>query len=283
MITTTLLAAALMAAPVQQLDTTVSVRDETRVALENANGSVVVRSWDREGVRIQASNRGAVDINAGGPAVRIESRMRRRMPDRIDYEITVPRRFGVEVEGISLSVEVHGVTGDVTVETVNGGVTLNGVNGRARVETVHGALTVRDSRGNLGVENANGPITIVNHEGEIEAEALNGPVTLTGIRSAAVEAETLNGPIEYGGQIRDGGRYSFSTHAGNITLFVPEGTNAAVSIETFAGEVEADFPIQLRRMGRGEDTSFTLGDGSARIRIEAFGGRIRLRRPGGNL
>jgi hypothetical protein len=61
---------------------------------------------------------------------------------------------------------------------------------------------------------------------------------------------------------------------------VPEDTNASVSVETFSGQVDAEFPIQVRTVRRGEDISFTLGNGGARVQIESFGGRVILRRPG---
>lgn len=278
---TALLATAMAVAPAQQMDTTLTVRAGGRLVVENMTGSVVVRSWDRDAMRIRASNDRNVEIDADRSVVSIETSSRRGMPASVDFEITVPRRFDVDVEGINLGAEVHDVTGEVNVETVNGDITLSGIEGRVHAETVQGQLGVSSSSGTLDVESANGAITVENHDGEITADAINGPLTLRRIRSASVEAETVNGAVEYGGQIRDGGRYRFSSHAGDITLFVPENTNAAVTVETFRGEVEADFPIQVRSIGRREEMSFTLGNGGARIEIESFGGRVRLRRPTG--
>jgi DUF4097 and DUF4098 domain-containing protein YvlB len=281
MITATLLAATMAAAPLQQIDTTFGVRGESRLSIENMTGNVIVRGWDRDEMRVRASTGRGVEIDAGGSAVRIESGFRWGGNQRVDYEISMPARFAIDVEGINLSVEGDGISGDITIETVNGNVTLSRVSGRTSIEMAQGQATVRESRGDLEVETANGPITIENHEGEISASALNGPITLRGIRSGSVEAETLNGPIEYAGQFRNDGRYTFSTHAANVTLVVPENTNANVSVETFSGQVDAEFPIQVRSVRRGDDISFTLGNGGARIQIESFGGRVILRRPGG--
>lgn len=281
MITATLLAATMAAAPMQQqIDTTFSVRGESRVSIENMTGRIIVRGWDRDEMRIRATDRGSVEIDRGGSAVRIETEFRWGRNERVDFEISVPTRFGIDAEGINLSAEVHDLAGDVSIETVNGNVMMSGVSGRTVVEMTQGEVSIQDSRGDLEVESANGPIRIANHEGEISVSALNGPITLSGIRSGAVEAETLNGPIEYSGQFRNDGRYAFSTHAAGITLFIPESTNANVSIETFSGQVESDFPIEVRTIGRGDDVSFTLGNGGARIEIESFGGRVNLRRPG---
>ena len=55
------------------------------------------------------------------------------------------------------------------------------------------------------------------------AETVNGEITLDRIDAISVDANTVNGDISYDGPIRNGGRYSLSTHNGDITLTVAEG------------------------------------------------------------
>jgi hypothetical protein len=51
-----------------------------------------------------------------------------------------------------------------------------------------------------------------------------------------------------------------------------------ITVATFNGDFESDFPVTI--MGtRDKRFSFTIGDGSARLELETFGGSIRLRRP----
>ncbi len=57
----------------------------------------------------------------------------------------------------------------------------------------------------------------------------------------------MNGDVEYDGPVRNGGRYSLSSHNGDLTLVVAEGTNASVAVSTFNGEFESDFPYRRRR------------------------------------
>ena len=109
-----------------------------------------------------------------------------------------------------------------------------------------------------------------------------GKKVLEGIHSNSVEAVTTNGNVYYDGVIEDDGQYRFTNHNGNITLAIPDGANATVWISTYNGEFEPAFPITLMetRSG-GRRFSFTLGDGSGRVEVESFGGKIRLRRSGG--
>lgn len=280
---TTLLAVAIAAAPVprQAFDTTFAVNSGGRLSIENMTGKVTVRTWDRDEMRVRANDRRAFEIDRTRSVVQIENQMRRGMPGSIEFEITVPATFDLDIEGINLSADVADVTGEVNVETVNGNITLAALDGRVSAETVQGRISVRNSRGELELSSSNGGVDVTNHEGELKVEGINGEITLRDVRSGSVEAETVNGPIEFGGQIRDNGRYRFETHQGNLTLYIPENTNASVSVETWRGEIEAEFPVQVQRIGRQDRNTFVLGNGSARIEIESFGGRVYLRRPQG--
>jgi DUF4097 and DUF4098 domain-containing protein YvlB len=104
-------------------------------------------------------------------------------------------------------------------------------------------------------------------------------VTMSGIRSASTRATTMNGDIEYDGTIRDNGRYVFSTHNGDLAVSVPPNANTTVSVSTYHGEFESDFPVRLTGTGQDRQFTFTLGSGSARIELESFNGEIRLYRP----
>jgi DUF4097 and DUF4098 domain-containing protein YvlB len=84
----------------------------------------------------------------------------------------------------------------------------------------------------------------------------------------------------YDGPIRNGGRYTLSTHNGDITLAATEKTSATVMVSTFSGDFESDFPVPLRETRKGRRFSFTLGGGSAQVSLESFQGTIRLVRPG---
>jgi DUF4097 and DUF4098 domain-containing protein YvlB len=95
-----------------------------------------------------------------------------------------------------------------------------------------------------------------------------------------VDASTVNGDIFYAGPIRSGGRYSLSTHNGDITLTVAEGTSANVAVSTFNGEFESEFPVPLSGTRKGKGFNFTLGSGSAQVTLESFQGTIELVRPG---
>lgn len=272
---------AVVAPQTQQTDTTVAVRSGTRLAVENFGGSVTVRTWDRSQVRIQAQHgrRDRVEVETSGSVVRVEAESRMGAPVNVDYTITVPAWLHVAVEGINTSADIEGVTGEVSVETVQGDVRVVGGGGRITLESVQGQIILSKAKGRVDVSTVNRGIHVFDVEGDIDAETVNGPIVIERVQARTVDAVTVNGTIVYEGTIRQGGDYALATHNGGIWVVVPSGTDANVTVSTFNGKFDASFPVTVDSANK-RRFSFTLGNGSAQIDLETFGGDVRLRRPG---
>jgi DUF4097 and DUF4098 domain-containing protein YvlB len=273
----------LLAMPSRAMDTTFTIQADARVEIENFAGDVVVRTWNRNAVRVVASRseRDRVQVRSTGAVVRIESGGARGPSRIVDYEVTIPATAALRVSGPFADVSIDGAGGDITVETVQGDVRVRGGNGQISLRSVEGAVSLERARGRISLSAVNDDIRGIQLDGEISAESINGDVRLEGIRSSNVSASTLNGTLTYEGTIRDQGRYALTTHNGDLVLVVPNGTNAAVSIATFSGRVESALPITLTETRRGQRFQFTIGNGSARIELESFNGTVYLKRPSG--
>jgi hypothetical protein len=278
------LMAAALAVTVQQqaTDTTLTVRANGLLELENYNGGrIVIRTWERNELRIRARHgpRVSIEIDRAGSQISVDPEARRGLPGPVDFDITLPRSFNISLDAMTSEIDIADVNGDVEAENINGNILIAGVTGRVSASSVEGNITIRNTRGDVSAETVNRNVEITDHQGQVDAETVNGGVVLRGIRSNAVNAETVNGSVQYEGEFRDGGSYDLSTHNGSIAVIIPDGTNATVSVETYQGEIESDFPIALRN-ARGRDRmTFTIGNGGARLDLSSFGGNIRLRRP----
>ncbi|MGH7551748.1 MAG: DUF4097 family beta strand repeat-containing protein, partial [Longimicrobiales bacterium] len=267
----------------QQTDTTFAVQPDGRMRIECNQGSVRLRSWDRSSMRIVASHssRVRVTIRRSQGLLRVASESRQGGQETVDYEITLPRPFGVRVDGHHCDALIQDIEGDFTIDNVQGDVVIRNIRGDVDVESVEGEIIASDVRGRIRAETVNQGIRISGAAGNVDAESVNGPIQLSGVVSDSVAAESVNGNIQFQGELRNGARYNMSTHNGNIQLVVPAGTNARVMIATHSGSVETDFPVQLRESTAGGRLTIQLGSGGARIDLESFGGTIRLIRPGG--
>lgn len=273
------LALVLLAAPNQ--DTTVAVQRGQRLEISAQTGEIVVHTWVRSAVRVQATggNLGRLSIDQSAAAVSIRGFSARGGPARVNFDLTVPAWMSLRLSGVNTTMRVTGAEAAVTVETVSGDVEVTGGNELVSLRSVEGAVTLSGAKGKLDVGSVNSDVTVHDVSGDLQAETVNGAVFLEKVQSDNVEANTVNGDVVYDGTIRPNGRYRFVTHNGDVAIAIPEGTSALVSVSTFQGDFESAFPVTLTER-HGKRFDFTLGSGSARVDLESFGGTIRLVRPG---
>lgn len=266
----------------QQTDTTFAMRAGGLLDIDAMGGSATIRSWDRESVRIRASHERAiqVEIRQSGRGVRVEAERRDGGPaSTVRYEITVPRRSHIRIDGVNMSADVQDVHGNVDIENVEGAINVRNVTGNVVIESVAGGLVIEDIAGNVNATTVNQSIRINRVRGAIMAETVNGSIVMTAADADRVRASTVNGIIEYDGVVRDGGRYFLGTHNGRLTMTIPEAANASLRISSGSGRVEAAFPVSLTST-RSNRFAATVGTGSADVQLQSFNGVIRLVRPG---
>jgi DUF4097 and DUF4098 domain-containing protein YvlB len=280
---THLITAALLSVPLaQQTDTVVAVAPGARLDVHALGGEVVVRTWNRSEMRVVASHgsRDRVEISSSSVVARVRMKGYRGAPSAVDLEITIPAGMDVDLGGTFLYIDIEGVTGEVTAETVHGDVVLRGGRGVINLQSTQGSVECVDAEGRISVGTMNGSLRLRNVAGELTAETVNGSITVERASAKSAELITVNGRVAYEGSVQDGGRYMLSSHNGDIWFAVPESTNATMSVSSFSGEFVADFPVTLTETSAGgKRFSFVLGNGSARVELESFGGTIHLQRP----
>jgi DUF4097 and DUF4098 domain-containing protein YvlB len=222
-----------------------------------------------------------VTIRPNAAGLSIQATGTRGPQGSVDYDITAPAWMPVRVEGTYNFVTMEGVQGEVYANTVRGDIVIKGGTGIITAKSVEGEVQVDGARGKVNVSSVNEKIRITDTSGDIIAESINGAITMTGIESTSVEASTVNGTITYEGKLADGGRYNFSAHNGDLLLGVPDTANATFTIRTYQGGFSSDLPlpnVNRADIQRGRRVVATLGNGSADVYLETFGGAIRLRR-----
>ena len=279
----TLASAALAALSLlQQIDTTVTARTGQRLVVDAYGGEIEVKTWGRNAVRVEADPgaRTSVEVSSSSGAVSVRTEGRRGPPSSVDFTITVPVWMGLDLSGVYTDVKVAGVRAPITVETVQGEVDVDGGEGAVSLRSVQGSVALRGAKGRIDVHSVNEDVRVSDASGEITAETVNGEVVLERVDATTLDAGTVNGDVGYDGPVRNGGRYSLSSHNGDVTLALAENASATVTVSTFSGEFESDFPVPLRETRKGRRFSFSLGAGSAQVSLESFQGTVRLVRPG---
>jgi len=273
-----LLLLATVAAP-PPLDTIVEMRRGDRVVVENLSGDLVVEGWSRDQIEIVTDDRDArLRVTRRGSVVEVgpdEGRRRRRS---VDVRIRMPVWADLEVGGLSLDITVRGVDGALDVGSVSGDIFVRDAAGRVEVRSIDGEIRVENARGGVRASSQSDDVSVIGVSGPVEVHSGSGDIVLDDVDSGSVRAETQDGDILYDGDIEDGGSYGFFVHDGDAVIAVPESMDARISVSTFDGEFESEFPVVVQRFTGGREFEFVLGAGRAHVQIEVFDGEIRLLR-----
>ena len=284
-----LVAAVLLgAAPLQsgapQTDQTVAVPRGARLTIDNFAGDVVVHVWDKDTLHVVArhQSRTKIRIRQTPAGIALSASGDAGPAGSVDYEITAPSWMPVKVDGTYCFITIDGSQAEIAADSVRGDITIKGGTGFVTAKSVEGSVVVEGARGKLTASSVEEKVEITGVSGDITADAVNGDVRLRQISSSSVDVSTVNGSISYQGAISDSGRYSFTSHDGDILLDIPERTNATVSVRTYSGDFHSPFqalqPPNRSEMERGKRVTMTMGTGRADVAVESFGGEITIGR-----
>lgn len=267
------------------LDTVVAFDARGIVSVSCPGGAVIVTGSDKNEIRVKAhTESGPIRFSASATRATLEPSTGRGCSDG-RFEVTVP--VGTRLTAITWSGEarVRGVHGDVDVHSHSGDIEVRDAE-RLDIDALSGDLVLSGVKGDLSVHTVSGGLELTGSRGAVVIETISGDVELKDVVSNSVRVHNSSGDISFDGAIQDAGRYEFSTHSGEIFLNLPVDIGAELSLSTFNGGIDSDFPITLKAGEHGIGSSqakklnFTVGHGTARIIAETFSGDINLRRRG---
>jgi hypothetical protein len=264
--------------PAQQapaFDQTVNVTRGTRLTVNNQAGEVVMRTWDRDAVRITARHlmRAKPNVRQGENVLSVTG----GGMGAIDFDITVPSWMPVKVTGHYNYIELNGMGAEVTAENVRGDIEIKGGRGFITAKSIEGKIRISGTQGKVSVTAINEDLAIDNATGELAIDSTNGNVLLTNVRATAAEIATVNGNIDYTGTISDNGRYQFVTHNGRIRLGIQPNPNATFYVRSYGGSVSQSLNLKPQGETRsGRRNTYVSGNGSAQVEIESFQGSVRI-------
>jgi DUF4097 and DUF4098 domain-containing protein YvlB len=266
------------------LDTTVTFDARGSLTVSCPGGAVIVTGSDRNEIKVRArTESGAIRFSSNGTRATLEPSSGRGCSDG-RFEVMVPSGIRLSATTWSGSVSVTGVHGVVEARAQSGDIQVKDAGDRLDVESLSGDVSIAGVKGETRVNTISGEIALSAARGDVTAETVSGDVELHDVIAKQIRVHTTSGEVGFNGPILDAGRYEFNTHSGTITLGLPSDVGAELSVSTFSGGIESDFPITLKAGEHGigaaqaKRLSFTLGRGTARIVAETFSGDITLRR-----
>ena len=216
-----------------------------RVGLENINGGVQIKVWDRSAVQVDATKKAwrkeriteaRIDVNSTEDNLHIKTEYpdwnqtfrngndRYDNPATVEYVLTIPRKAALD-----------------SIELINGAIDIEAV------------------------------------EGSVKASSINGPVSASGLLGD-VRLSTINGPLKaIFVQLDESRPISLGSVNGPVTLIIPSDTNASVRAGTVHGGISNDFGLKVKHGEYvGHNLNGQLGSGGPRIKLENVNGPISI-------
>ncbi|HEY9230353.1 MAG TPA: DUF4097 family beta strand repeat-containing protein [Gemmatimonadaceae bacterium] len=211
-----------------------------------------------------------------------------------DLLVSVPRGQQISIHLGVGEATVSNVDGNISVKVSSARIVSEHTRGYLNLDTGSGSVSVTDANGDVNLDTGSGSVTVDGVVGQdlrmdtgsgsltaanIDVKTLKADVGSGGIRLSRIKASRVNLDAGSGGidvdllSVVD--ELTVDTGSGGATIRLPAAQGADVDIETGSGGIQSDFPVTTSRFGQ-HTLRGKIGDGRARIRIEAGSGSVRL-------
>jgi len=210
-------------------------------------GTVVLHNFSGD-VRIVGADVSEVTIDAVRTAAR----------DRLDH--------------IKLDVQVSGTTVTIEANKKESGWTVKNDN---VVQTEFDIQVPRNTRLELDVFSSD--LHVRNVTAEQSIKTFSGDVTVED-GAASMKAKTFSGAIDVRlGASATGPDLDFETFSGSIGLRIPAAAKAALTFDSFSGQLTSDLPLTLGEQKKGHlKAALNGGDAQRQVRLKTFSGNVKI-------
>lgn len=270
----------------RDIDETVDATRDGHVEVSNIAGSVTVKGWNRDSVRVTGTLGSDVEeliLESDGDKVHIKVKVpegRNRSIDT-DLVISVPGKSSLDTGTVSADIDVSDVLGDQSLHTVSGDVTTQQTSSLLSAESVSGDVSITGSKGDgeISASSVSGDVYLSRVSGEVKATSVTGDMDVTQGSFARANLETVNGDIEFQSELRKGGKLKIDTVNGDVDVDFVGDVSATFDIDTFNGGIRNCFGPKAERTSKyspGTELKFSEGGGDGRVVISTLNGRINL-------
>jgi DUF4097 and DUF4098 domain-containing protein YvlB len=260
---------------------TIQLTGMPTVTVRVFNGSVQLRSWDRNEILVDIERRAAtvddakrivVETSEDSGNVRIEAKSPRLSDDwirigrsspSVRMTINVPRQLRVDVRTGDGAIDAHDLSGSVQLRSGDGPIRLQRVDGDISVTTGDGSVTARELGGTVVVATGDGSVEMSGRFEGLRARTGDGPISIDALPGSIMRSE-----------------WRVTTGDGGVMMRLPKDFDADVEAHTGDGGitttgVEVLMP-QNREDGDRRNVRGRVGKGGEMLTVRTGDGSINL-------
>ncbi len=216
---------------------------------------------------------------------------------QVQFAITVPSKFDVDLKTAGGSIKVGALTGKVTTKTSGGSLKFDEIEGPITGRTSGGSITVAGCKGKVDVETSGGSINLGSVNGDVVARTSGGSITakdlagkaVVGTSGGSIHVAEIKGQIDAstsGGSVsavlaeQPAGDCTFKTSGGGVSVTLGEGVAVDVDARTSGGRVVSDLPVVSVVQGEQKKNELKgkINGGGPRITAHTSGGNVHIKK-----
>lgn len=130
----------------------------------------------------------------------------------------------------------------------------------------------------ITASSVSGDVDITGARGDVRASSVSGDLRLDRLRATSISAHSVSGDVEvHVDELSGRGDLSFKTVSGDVTVELPRGLDADVSLTTVSGSLESDFQLTLNGRVTRRRIEARVGQGGRGLDVTTVSGDVRLK------
>jgi DUF4097 and DUF4098 domain-containing protein YvlB len=258
------------------------------VEISNVNGTIDVTAWDRAAVGVKAELAPDVDhveVTSSGDHTTVRVQLRPHSHDWSHEEthlrVQVPKDSSIEVSGVSANVTSAGVSGAQRLKSVSGDITAEIGGSDIEVKSVSGSLKLRGKGqpAKLHVSTVSGDLELKHAAGDLEATTVSGQATVELDPAHSVRLRSTSGDLTFEGRLTRGADFDAQTVSGDLKVRAGSEDGFAFEAASVTGDITDCFNMEAQRTGEygpGHKLNGSRGSGSGHVRLKTMSGEIEL-------
>ena len=258
---------------------TISLTGTPNVTIRTFNGSIQLRSWDRNEILLDIERRGntladareiEVETSEAGGHVVIEAKTRERrgfvmhrgVSPAVRLTVTVPRTLNVDARTGDGSIDARELSGRVELRTGDGSIRLQEIDGDITVSTGDGSVAASDLDGMVEVSTGDGSVEMSGRFAGLRARTGDGSIGLDALAGSTMQRE-----------------WTLASGDGGVTLRLPPDFNAELDARTADGSISTSGIDVTRPAGEGRRRHVVrgrVGTGGEVLELRTGDGSIRV-------
>lgn len=244
-------------------------------------GSVQLRGWDRDSVRVEGTLDDAARRGFYFGASGASGKLGIEGDGEAKLIVTLPRGTTVWIKTAGGEIAVSGMEGGLDLYSVTGSVRVEGSPRSLYAESMAGAIRVRGSPRTIRAKSGSGAIEVLGGGTDVDLSSVSGSVTVVAeapLRRATLE--TVGGRVLLTGALDRRGVVNIRSHDGPVELALPRDGDADFLLGTLEGSLTNQLTRGAVRKSsglKGRELTFTSGRGGAEVTVRTFSGAVTVR------